>query len=425
MDNYLVYILKVNIVFTVLYLFYNLIINRLTFYSLNRLFLISIIPFSFMIPALNLGITKYGISVNEIPVFEGYSIPIQYNTVSEINHSFTGNLGHVLLILYIIGLLFYVFRLVLNSFKLYRIKHSSPNRKSDGFLLIETQIPLAFSWFKWIFIPQNKENPCDPAIIQHEKIHADCKHSIDLILTELFVAVIWFNPAVYFFRKSIKINHEFHVYDRLLKLGINKSWYLKLIYDQLGSGMNLIGLYNYFNGFTIKKRIDMITKNKSNKKQLLRYLLFIPLTVILMAAFSTKKGSVPELFPIKKGEYTKITSRYGKEFKNPATNKVTVHKGIDIKADEGVAVMATADGIILKSEEHEGYGNLVVIDHGDGFESLYAHLRNFNTVKGKTVKKGEIIGYVGNTGYSTAPHLHFEIHFNDKKVDPEKYIDIH
>jgi murein DD-endopeptidase MepM/ murein hydrolase activator NlpD len=209
-----------------------------------------------------------------------------------------------------------------------------------------------------------------------------------------------------------------------LKLGIDKAGYLRLIHDQLEIKTKLIGLYNYFNGLTIKKRIYMITKNRSNKKQLLRYFLIIPLMVILTAAFSSKNGSVPELFPIKKGEYTKITSRYGKEFKNPATNKVTVHNGIDIKADEGVEVMATADGVILKTEAHEGYGNLVIIDHGEGFQSLYAHLRSFNTEKGKTVKKGEIIGFVGNTGYSTAPHLHFEIRLNDEKVDPEKYISI-
>lgn len=424
MDNYLLYIVKVNIVFTILYLFYYLVFNRLTFYSLNRLFLIAIIPFSFIIPALNLGITTYGISMYEIPVFEGYSIPVQQNAVTEINNSLTGSIGQVFLILYIVGLLFYVFRLVLNSFRLYRTKHRSPIRNLDGFLLIETHIPVAFSWFKWIFIPQNKEKPCDPAIIEHEKIHAYCKHSIDLILTELFIAVVWFNPVVFFFRKSIKSNHEFQVDDLVLKLGINKAGYLRLIHDQLEFKTKLIGLYNYFNGLTIKKRIDMITKNKSNKKQLLRYFFIIPLMVILTASFSSRNGSVPELFPIKKGEYAKITSRYGKEFKNPATNKITVHNGIDIKADEGVAVMATADGIIIKMEKHEGYGNLVIIDHGEGFQSLYAHLRNFNTEKDRIVKKGEVIGYVGNTGYSTAPHLHFEIRLNDEKVDPEKYVGI-
>ena len=425
MDNYLLYIFKVNIVFTVLYLFYYLVFNRLTFYSLNRILLISIIPFSFIIPALNLGISTYGISMYEIPVFEEYYAPVQQNVFSEMNHSLTGSMGQVLLILYILGLFFHVLRLVLDSFKLYRIKHSSTSRVSDGFLLIETHIPVIFSWFRWIFIPRNEENPCDPAIIKHEKIHADCSHSIDLILAELFIAVVWFNPVVYFFRKSIKSNHEFQVEDLVLKQGINKVGYLKLIQDQLESKMKLIGLYNYFNGLTIKTRIDMITKNKSSKKHLLRYILIIPLTVILTAAFSSKNGSAPELFPIKQGEYIKITSRFGKEFKNSATNKVTIHHGIDIKADEGVAVMATGDGIVVKTEEHEGYGNLVIIDHGEGFQSLYAHLRNFNTEKGRRIKKGEVIGYVGNTGYSTAPHLHFEIHLNDERVDPEKYIGVH
>ncbi|MGL4875885.1 MAG: M23 family metallopeptidase [Clostridium sp.] len=111
-----------------------------------------------------------------------------------------------------------------------------------------------------------------------------------------------------------------------------------------------------------------------------------------------------------------ITSAFGERWGK-------MHKGLDISRDSGDDVVACLDGVV-KSRffEAEGYGNIVILDHGNGYESRYAHMSKFNVNIGDKVKAGDKVGSVGSTGKSTGPHLHFEIRVNDKPIDPEKYI---
>jgi len=94
------------------------------------------------------------------------------------------------------------------------------------------------------------------------------------------------------------------------------------------------------------------------------------------------------------------------------------HKGLDFTAPYGTPVYATGDGIVSEAYNSTSYGNVIYIDHNFDFETRYAHLARFIVSKGQKVKRGEIIGYVGNTGISTAPHLHYEILFNGKHINP-------
>lgn len=94
------------------------------------------------------------------------------------------------------------------------------------------------------------------------------------------------------------------------------------------------------------------------------------------------------------------------------------HHGLDLTADSGTPVYATGDGIVSTADYRGGYGKAVFIDHGFGFESRYAHLSRYIVFKGDRIKRGQLIGYVGNTGISTAPHLHYEVLFNEKWVNP-------
>lgn len=116
-----------------------------------------------------------------------------------------------------------------------------------------------------------------------------------------------------------------------------------------------------------------------------------------------------------------ISSDYGRRV-NPRTGERDFHSGIDISAKPGSDVRATADGIVSFSGWSGGSGNLVVLEHGFGFSTLYAHNR-VNTVKvGQKVRRGDIIGHIGSTGYSTGPHVHYEIWKDGRHVNPEKYI---
>jgi murein DD-endopeptidase MepM/ murein hydrolase activator NlpD len=97
------------------------------------------------------------------------------------------------------------------------------------------------------------------------------------------------------------------------------------------------------------------------------------------------------------------------------------HTGIDFAAAMGESVFATASGNVIFASERDNLGLMVEIDHGGGIVTRYGHLSRFSVRKGASVRKGEIIGFVGNTGNSTSAHLHYEIVYNGKPVNPEKY----
>lgn len=127
--------------------------------------------------------------------------------------------------------------------------------------------------------------------------------------------------------------------------------------------------------------------------------------------------------PIGRPIYGAITSRYGSRV-DPVNNKKAFHTGVDIRGQRGDKIYATAAGVVTKAFKNGGYGNYVEIDHGNGYKTRFAHLQNYVVRKGERVKRGQIIGQVGNTGRSTGPHLHYEIVLSGKTVNPAKFMKI-
>ena len=119
--------------------------------------------------------------------------------------------------------------------------------------------------------------------------------------------------------------------------------------------------------------------------------------------------------------YTKITSNYGMRV-HPITGQYKLHTGVDISAPIGVNFVAANDGIVTKAGYNTAYGNMVIIDHGGGISTLYAHGSEILVTVGQTVKKDDPILKVGSTGYSTGPHAHFEVRINGVVTDPLPYI---
>lgn len=127
---------------------------------------------------------------------------------------------------------------------------------------------------------------------------------------------------------------------------------------------------------------------------------------------------IPAIIPLKENEIRQISSYFGYR-SDPIYKVETFHSGIDFAAPVGTEIFATGDGVVEKVESNYwGYGNLITIDHGYGYKTQYAHLSRFATQKGQKVKRGQLIGYVGSTGKSTGPHLHYEVLKNDTQVDP-------
>lgn len=131
--------------------------------------------------------------------------------------------------------------------------------------------------------------------------------------------------------------------------------------------------------------------------------------------------SIPAIQPVANSDLKRIASGFGMRI-HPIYKIAKMHTGLDFTADIGTEIYASGDGVIEEIDSKlSGYGHHVIIKHGFGFESLYAHMSKVIVKKGEKVKRGQVIGYVGNTGASTGPHLHYEVIRNGEKVNPAFY----
>ncbi|MDK2771208.1 MAG: M23 family metallopeptidase [Flavobacterium sp.] len=129
-------------------------------------------------------------------------------------------------------------------------------------------------------------------------------------------------------------------------------------------------------------------------------------------------AAIPAIQPVKNEDLKRMASGYGYR-SDPFTKIRKFHYGMDFTAKTGTPVFASGDGVVLKADNSlSGYGNHIEINHGYGYVTLYAHLSKYNCRPGQRVKRGDIIGYVGSTGRSEAPHLHYEVIKNGEKVNP-------
>ncbi|MFN4006330.1 MAG: peptidoglycan DD-metalloendopeptidase family protein [Chitinophagaceae bacterium] len=128
--------------------------------------------------------------------------------------------------------------------------------------------------------------------------------------------------------------------------------------------------------------------------------------------------AIPAIQPVSNKNLNRIASGFGYRI-DPVYKVTKFHAGLDFTAPQGTPIYATADGRVKEAGYNSsGYGNHVVINHGYGYETLYGHMVRIKARAGQSIKRGEVIGYVGSTGKSTGPHCHYEVHKNGKPVDP-------
>jgi len=129
-------------------------------------------------------------------------------------------------------------------------------------------------------------------------------------------------------------------------------------------------------------------------------------------------SSIPAIQPVSNKDLSAIASGFGSRI-DPVYKVSKFHAGLDFAAPQGTPIYATADGRVKTADHQEGgYGNHVIVNHGYGYETLYGHMAKIKAREGRSVKRGEIIGWVGSTGKSTGPHCHYEVHKNGSAVDP-------
>jgi murein DD-endopeptidase MepM/ murein hydrolase activator NlpD len=138
------------------------------------------------------------------------------------------------------------------------------------------------------------------------------------------------------------------------------------------------------------------------------------------AAFSgtlADHSSVPSIWPVRGS----VSAGFGERI-DPLNGEGAFHSGMDIAAPTGTDVIATADGMVLSAGPESGYGNAILLDHGNGMTTKYGHLSKIYVLVGQDVKRGQVIGAVGSTGRTTGPHLHYEVQVLDTPVNPAKYL---
>lgn len=188
------------------------------------------------------------------------------------------------------------------------------------------------------------------------------------------------------------------------------------------AGIGGVNRYEKLDGYT---NSELIISTSQKLDQIAKQLYIQSKSFDEVIELATKKSdmlaSIPAIQPVTNKELKRLSSGYGRRI-DPYYKKPKFHYGVDFSAPKGTPIYATGNGTIKKTKKsRRGFGNHLVIDHGYGYESLYAHMQKYIVRKGQKVKRGDLIGYVGNSGKSTAPHLHYEVHKDGRKVNPAYY----
>lgn len=189
--------------------------------------------------------------------------------------------------------------------------------------------------------------------------------------------------------------------------------------EQRRAGFGGVNRYKDFEGFdnsrlivSTNRRMDILTKQLVVQSRSLDEI------TVLASEKEKLLAAIPAIQPVANEDLSRMASGYGWRT-DPFTKARKFHYGMDFTAPRGTPIYATGDGKVRRADNTAtGYGNHIVIDHGFGYETLYAHLHKYNIRVGQQVKRGDIIGFVGSTGRSQAPHLHYEVFKDGERINP-------
>ena len=301
---FLIYMLKTALCLSVFYLFYRFWLSKETFHRFNRMVLIGLILVAFVIPSLKVSQNFHLPQIEQ--VFERLNIPEEemeqeqdlqkmeqvttttlHTQLEKERSDFTiltlGNLGF----LYLGGALLLLLRYIFSIACIYRLIRNSEKKcwKGKIRLVVHQQNVAPFSWRHYIVLSRQDLEEYGEEIIAHEYAHIMHKHFRDLLLAEICLLFQWFNPAMWLFRKELKTVHEFEADESVLKAGIDAKKY-QLLLIQKTVGTRLYSMVNSFDHSSLKKRITMMLKKKSNPWKLSKYLIVFPLAAITAVLFA-------------------------------------------------------------------------------------------------------------------------------------------
>lgn len=283
MNDLILYFVRSGFSFATLYIFYWMFLKKETCFSCNRFYLIFSLLFSVIVPfipnmvaANNLILLKYSVLLEPITIFPESKI---------IDGGQNYNIFQVLLWVYISGAIINILRLFFQLYRLFSLAGKTGINREYGVKVVYTGKPYTnFSFFDIIFLNSSEKDKNQLSeIITHEKVHIRQKHFIDLIIIELMTIIFWFNPFIWFYKRSIKAVHEYLADEGVLKNGYKKTNYQELLFNQT-FGIQFFALTNNLNQSLIKRRLTMMSKSKTNKFAILKVMAVIPIAILLILA---------------------------------------------------------------------------------------------------------------------------------------------
>ncbi|MEO6950121.1 MAG: M56 family metallopeptidase, partial [Ginsengibacter sp.] len=287
MPSLFLFLIKINAVLLLFAIAYFLVLRRLTFYTINRYFLLIGIVFSSMYPFIDL--TKLFAKQNQISLD---LVPAIY-TSDALNNSANPFYWNVLSLVFYAGMTLLLVRFLIQLFSLFRVHQNSyPGHINHYPIRVLNEKINPFSFWNSIYINPEIHSQSDlQTILAHEKIHVQQKHTIDIILSELSVIIYWFNPGVWLIKKAVKENIEFIADAEVLKKGIEKKVYQ---YDLLKveTGHSALALVNAFSISGLKKRIQMMNVKRSSPYKMIVYFILLPVVIVFALAFTISKKDI-------------------------------------------------------------------------------------------------------------------------------------
>lgn len=285
-----VFLLKVNVALLLFCAGYYLVLRHLTFYTLNRFYLLTAILFASIYPRINLNdfVQQHQALARPVQrVVINWQAPAQA-LVKQVDNP---NYWFYVEVIFWVGAAFLAVRLFIQLFSLYRLyKSSQPATIGNHQVRVMDQDIAPFSFWQSIFVNPANHEPTDlKAILLHEQVHVNKWHTADILLAEFSSIFYWFNPGIWLMKKAIRENIEFITDQKILKKGIDSKTYQ---YSLVSVSFNNTqpGIVNHFNLSTIKKRIIMMNAKRSSKINLTRYAFLVPAVVALLLVFSISKA---------------------------------------------------------------------------------------------------------------------------------------
>ena len=380
MGVFFVYMLKSSVCLAMFYLFYRMLLSKETFHRFNRIALLGVLLLSCLVPMIE--VTTAEASELGQPFLELEEMMLMVGTepegvLTETSSPFPWKA--LMLLVYEGGILFFVLRHLWSLGRMVRLLRASRRETLKGgiTLFVHREKAAPFSWMNMIAVSEEDLEENRNAILTHERAHIKNCHSWDLLLAEVCIFFQWFNPAAWLLKQELQTIHEYEADEWVINNGIDAKTYQLLIIKK-AVGARLYSIANSFNHSSLKKRITMMVKKKSNPWARLKYLYVLPLATVAVAAFARPEVS--------------------NEFNEISSVKVNDLASI-VKADEVKSVEKSSEeefllsGIVMEYPSHKVVAGASVIVRGTNNGTLTNEKGEFEI----QVKKGDVlvVSFVG------------------------------